>query len=283
MSKIRLEPYYDRGRHTVLKVEDDGKQVKYIPLNVSEGLMVVTTTQDKFKADYKPIPNYPIAKAVDLFVGYAKTLGATKEVMQLLSTVVTITEDDIKLATNRHQVVNNLAQAKSKKPLVEPASCLPKQQSAAQMFKDLIMEGRLSDDEIFKQVQINFGIDDSKLSYVKKYRNGLIKEGKNPPAEVAPKAIKGISKPPKKGAERAKKIVETGVRIKSKPIVDGEFKSAAAMFQGLIMAGKLTDLEIFSAVKEKFGIGDEKKGYVKWYRYNLKRHGKNPPDEVVKK
>lgn len=53
--------------------------------------------------------------------------------------------------------------------------------------------------------------------------------------------------------------------------------SAASRFQELIMAGKLTDDAIFEQVKKEFGLGDDKRGYVTWYRNHLRKTGKNPP------
>ena len=55
--------------------------------------------------------------------------------------------------------------------------------SAANMFKELIMAGKLTDGKIFEAVQKEFGLDDSKKGYVKWYRNDMIKKGvKNVPA-----------------------------------------------------------------------------------------------------
>lgn len=53
--------------------------------------------------------------------------------------------------------------------------------SAASRFKELIMAGKLTDDKIFEAVQKEFGLDDSKRSYVAWYRNQLRKDGQNPP------------------------------------------------------------------------------------------------------
>ena len=50
------------------------------------------------------------------------------------------------------------------------------------MFKTLIMEGKLTDAQIFAKVQKEFGLDDNKRSYVKWYRNDLVKKGEKPPA-----------------------------------------------------------------------------------------------------
>ena len=59
--------------------------------------------------------------------------------------------------------------------------------------------------------------------------------------------------------------------------------SAAQMFQDLIMAGKLTDDQIFEKVQAEFGLDEKKRGYVKWYRNHLKKQGQNPPEAKVAK
>ena len=48
-------------------------------------------------------------------------------------------------------------------------------------------------------------------------------------------------------------------------------ENASQMFQDLIMEGKLDDDAIFAKVKVKFGLDDNKRWYVAWYRNNLKR------------
>jgi hypothetical protein len=73
--------------------------------------------------------------------------------------------------------------AKATKPASKPGEKKP---SAAQMFQDLIMSGKLTDDQIFEKVQTEFGLDEKKRGYVKWYRNHLKKSGANPPeAKVA--------------------------------------------------------------------------------------------------
>lgn len=49
--------------------------------------------------------------------------------------------------------------------------------TAASVFKDLILTGQYSDDEIFATVQKEFGLDDSKRSYVAYYRRELKNKG----------------------------------------------------------------------------------------------------------
>jgi len=52
-----------------------------------------------------------------------------------------------------------------------------------------------------------------------------------------------------------------------------EYKSAAAMFRGLILKDELSDDDILKAVQDKFNLDDSKKSYVKWYRNDLKKNG----------
>lgn len=49
--------------------------------------------------------------------------------------------------------------------------------TAASAFKDLILTGQYSDDEIFALVQKEFGLDDSKRNYVSYYRRELKNKG----------------------------------------------------------------------------------------------------------
>jgi hypothetical protein len=76
-----------------------------------------------------------------------------------------------------------MAKAKAKKKAVKAAKksgvAVPRE-SAAQMFKDLIMEGKKTDDQIFAAVKAKFKLDDKKRSYVAWYRNALVKDGKKP-------------------------------------------------------------------------------------------------------
>jgi hypothetical protein len=83
--------------------------------------------------------------------------------------------------------------AKKAELAVVPATPAPKTRntgpSAASRFRELIMEGKKTDDEIFATVAGEYGLDEGKRSYVSWYRNDLKKNGKNPPApKGGPKA-----------------------------------------------------------------------------------------------
>jgi hypothetical protein len=78
----------------------------------------------------------------------------------------------------------DMAKAKAKKKAVKQAkkdgATIPRE-TAAGMFRELILEGKHTDDQIFAKVKAKFKLDDKKRSYVAWYRNQLVKEGKKVP------------------------------------------------------------------------------------------------------
>jgi len=199
-------PCYDRQRRTCIQVERTGTHVKYIPLDVNEGLQVVTATANEFDQRYEPMVNYPAEKACQLFLNYSQTIGATKEALGYLGQIVNVSKQEADMATTKKTAAAEKAAAtktaakkaapakpaktvevKAGRRAVDPVVKVPakktgeKKVSAAQMFQDLIMQGKLTDDQIFEKVQAQFGLDEKKRGYTKWYRNHLKKQGMNPP------------------------------------------------------------------------------------------------------
>ena len=196
---------YDHQRRTCLKVAEHGEIIEFIPLDIAEGFQVQQTTVGSFNQRFKTMPDYPIEQGCQLYFNYCLAVGASDEVLDYLSQVVTITKEDREMAkskfkskgkavapkkkTVKKKAVKKKVAAKkspgrgSKSPSVKKRSKKSSNtySSAAQMFQGLIMEGKLTDDEIFEQVQAEFGLDDKKRGYVKWYRNNLKKKGENPP------------------------------------------------------------------------------------------------------
>lgn len=195
-------PCYDRQRRTCIQVERTGTHVKYIPLDVNKGLQVLTATANEFDQRYEPMVNYPAEKACQLFLNYSQTIGATKEALGYLGQIVNVSKQEADMATTKKTAATEKAAAtktaakkaapakpaaksapaKTAKPAAKPAAKTgEKKMSAAQMFQDLIMQGKLTDDQIFEKVQAQFGLDEKKRGYTKWYRNHLKKQGMNPP------------------------------------------------------------------------------------------------------
>jgi hypothetical protein len=190
---LAIMPCYDHQRRTCIQVERSAGLVKFIPLDVTLGLEVHSTSADSFDQRFTPMEGYPVEKACQLFVNYSQTLGATKEAMEYLGQVINVSKQELEMATTKKQVTaekpTTKPAAKKAAPVktaAKPAKAGEKKPSAAQMFQDLIMAGKLTDDQIFEKVQVEFGLDEKKRGYVKWYRNHLKKQGANPPeAKVA--------------------------------------------------------------------------------------------------
>ena len=198
----------DHQSRTCIQVKRTGTRVKYIPFDARKGLRVLTATANEFDQRYEPIVNYPAEKACQLFLNYSQTIGATKEALGYLGQIVNVSKQEADMATTKKTAAAEKAAAAAAaakpavkkaapvkptateaapakaaaKPAAKPAAkTSEKKISAAQMFQDLIMAGKLTDDQIFEKVQAEFGLDEKKRGYVKWYRNHLKKQGKNPP------------------------------------------------------------------------------------------------------
>lgn len=200
-------PCCDKERRTCIQVERSKDDVKYIPLDVAEGLVVRKMSTPEFDRRYKPMVGYPPERACQLYVGYSRTIGASKEALEYLGRITEVSNQESDMATKKRaakkseSLVNkSKPSAKSTKALKAASKALPsvekptrkskiqsgeKKPTAAQMFQDLIMQGKLTDDQIFEQVKSEFGLDDKKRGYVSWYRNYLKKHGKNPPQPKA--------------------------------------------------------------------------------------------------
>lgn len=207
----------DHQSRTCLQVERLDGVTKYIPLDIAGGLRVQTMPASEFDLRYQPMVNYPAEKAAQLYLGYSQNIGASEEALGYLGQIVNVSKQEFEMATKKQQAAQQqleekrttkgrrttntegpakaghrktdpvVAPAKPTKAAKTTAAKAPvaksgeKKPSASQMFQDLIMAGKLTDNQIFEKVQAEFGLDEKKRGYVKWYRNHLKKQGKNPP------------------------------------------------------------------------------------------------------
>lgn len=110
--------------------------------------------------------------------------------------------------------------AKTPKEPKAPKAPTEKKPRAKDLFIELIMAGKLSDDQIFAEVQKKFDLDEKKRNYVGWYRNHLKKEGKNPPGPIGgdkPKSKDGAAFAQKmRNAKAAKASVKTPTKKAAK-------------------------------------------------------------------
>lgn len=208
VAPVTSKVHADHQRRTCIELDRDNEQVRFVALDVENGLNVGLAPPKEFDARFKPLADYPIGKAAQLYVEYARNLGATEQVMRALGKLTPVTHEDIEMATKKKaarvatapktgaakKAPAKKAATKKEAPAKEtkavkkaPAKKAAGEKTgrgptAASRFQELIMEGKKTDDQIFAVVQKEFGLDDSKKSYVKWYRNYLDKQGKKPPA-----------------------------------------------------------------------------------------------------
>ena len=186
---------------TCIQVDRSEEFVWYIPLDVTNGLNVMQVSVDYFDRRYKPMDDYPVERAAQLYAEYGRDIGASKEALDYLGKFTKIVEKDYEMANSKRKEATTTVKttpakaakatpakaAKATPAKATPAKATPAKAkavkgdgtytSAAQMFKELIISGELTDDKIFEQVKAQFGLDDSKRSYVAWYRNNLRKKG----------------------------------------------------------------------------------------------------------
>ena len=112
-----------------------------------------------------------------------------------------------KPAVKKTVFLTPVEKAKPAAKVAAPKAATERKPSASVRFRELIMEGKLTDDAIFAAVQKEFNLSDDKRSYVAWYRNDLTKQGKNPPAPIggAPPKMTQAEKVAKMQAGKAAK------------------------------------------------------------------------------
>jgi hypothetical protein len=196
----------DRERRTCLALDGSGSTVQFIPLSIENGFQIESMPRKTFDEVYKHLEDYPPARCATLYAQYAMSVGATAEAMEALGRITKLTQKEIEMATakkaptakvekvtaEKPAKVAKVAAEKAEKPAKVAKVAAEKAEkpakktgvSAAQMFRDLIMAGNLSDAKIFEKVQAAHGLSDDKASYVAWYRKDMIKKG----AEGVPEA-----------------------------------------------------------------------------------------------
>ncbi len=201
----------DHNRRTTIELSRVDGTVVHVPL-ISDTFDTMTEDASAFDQRFTPVEGYPAECAARLFVGYAQHTGATNAAIHELGRLTTITKQEKEImvakaktvvdkkpaAAAKTEVKEKIAPkeksktpakaavkkavAKGKQPAALKAAKEKSGPTAATRFRELIMAGKLTDDQIFATVQKEFGLDDKKRTYVAWYRNDLDKKGEKPPA-----------------------------------------------------------------------------------------------------
>jgi len=197
----------DRERRTCLALNGNGSTIEFIPLNIENGFNIEAMSRKTFDGLYQQMVDYPPARCATLYAQYAMTAGASAEAMEALGRLTKLTQKEIEMATAKKASTAKVeketkvavAAAKPEKaakaPKVTAEKDAVKKPSAAQMFKDLILTGKFTDEQIFEKVQAEHGLDDKKFSYVAWYRKDMIKKGVEVPEPKIAKPVKTPKQP----------------------------------------------------------------------------------------
>lgn len=246
-----VHAHVDRQRRTCIVLTRTKTEVRLIRLSTTDGyldgLKVEAMGVREFDEDWKPLSDYPVAKAARCYAGFAPDIGATEEAMHELAKFTTITKEEITMATAKRNAASPVKGAAAKN---EDAT-----------HKASLRTGTKKDDLPAH----------GKAAKPAKEPAAKPKATKGKAAEAKPEPKKAAA--PKGGKAQGGTAGKPGTKTNSLGI-----ETAANMFRTLIREGKLSDDAIFKKVQAKFGLDDGKRSYVGWYRNQLKKAGEKVPD-----
>lgn len=196
----------------LIAMDSKGLKITKIPMKDKLGFDPKTgaeiVVRTGFARDYAPISDYDVTKGAQIYLTHAKQCGAHKDAVEALASLVAVTDEDREIIRSKMQVVNIIKspgpKAEKKEKTMKPASNGTRD-SAASLFKELILAGTLSDDQIFAKVQQKYDLDEKKRSYVGWYRNWLRKDGQKPPEPKVTKKTAGKKEAKKPAATHKQK------------------------------------------------------------------------------
>jgi len=210
----------DREGRTAIRLRAEGEEVAFIPMS-ADGLFVTYTTPSVFRTKFplmntdegapRSLRGATVMSAARCYVVHATYCGAEPRAVEELERLVPVTQHEkerirdmstkkpSEKSSNKEKTVStgkkgtvvkpSAADKGTKAPRSTSGPAGERRASASQTFRELIMRGTLTDDQIFAEVQKRHPeVGNDKRKYVAWYRNDLRKNGENPPAQK--KALK---------------------------------------------------------------------------------------------
>jgi hypothetical protein len=158
--------YYDRNREVCIQATRDAEQVQVITLNGTRKLRVLSAEPRWFDAEYKPMLNYPVAKAAKTFLRYAESYGMTIDAEKWLTAIWEQRQHEIP----PEPVIE--PEVKKRRPRKERPIKLGIRFGYTSMITALLLQGH-TDRYILKQVQTEYGIENWQKNQVGIIRGNL--------------------------------------------------------------------------------------------------------------
>lgn len=212
-ARASVELVMDAEGRTAIKLSEEKTEVAFIPM-AAEGLYVTYTSPSVFRTRYPHSQHDPksprslqgatVMAAARCFVVHSTFCGAEPRAVEALEQLVPITKHEKEriheMSTKKpepttktkptkakpEKTVSTTSKASAAKP-AKSTSSKPdgeRKPKPSVTFRELIIQGKLTDDQIFAEVQKRHPeVTEDKRSYVAWYRNDLRKKGENPPAQ----------------------------------------------------------------------------------------------------
>jgi hypothetical protein len=286
-----------KGTMVSLAVEVDKHWLVVLSNKVSF-VHAVVWEREEFEHDYHEarLVSDGIDMVLRQFRGYANSVGMTPEAAVYLPKLIKMSAEEIQnaittgLATQQRiqkearimaQADGNISgKAPRKLGGAAAAAVAKKEQRLAAEAK--ILAGAVSDDQAKTETPATADATLPKAKPArKKPADKAAPAAKTPKGKKEPEVTKDTPK-----ARDAAKIIKGKARSDAQVSLDGAFdpsklknsdgdyKSASAMFKGLLYEGKLSDKDIAKQVDKKFSLGETKSNdYVKWNRGWFRRQG----------
>lgn len=191
----------DAQGRTAIVLERGKDETKFLPMD-PDGVFVTYSSSSVFKTrfpfsqrdevaceDHKALRTATVQAAARCYVTHATFAGASEEAVAELKRLVPVTpkeEERIMAAKKKTETKEKTEKTPKAEKAAKPVKNSGEKKTrsgAAATFRELIMAGNKTDDQIFAEVQKRHpDVGDDKRSYVAWYRNDLKKKGENPPA-----------------------------------------------------------------------------------------------------
>lgn len=170
--------YCDFTQRVTIAVEITSKAVKHLPLSIGEGFAFQSMSAPEFFKTYRPLLNYPLHRALGIYANYMKYCLVTPAVMDYIRG----------LLPGLNVEESKPVEPTKPKRIDPPKKSVKARDTISSRFKELIMQGELTDEEMFERVSKECGgLPEDKRNYPSVYRSWLKNHGYNPPKQIRTK------------------------------------------------------------------------------------------------
>lgn len=188
---------------TCIAIERRAEGYLIVHVTMNKGVVLERIPVPHFEGEWRFSDTSSVSRAAQVYAEYSQYLGGTDEALAVLQQFTTLTQQEVLMAKKKaDERANPVVPASSAKGKALAKAAVAraekgkgqKKETSKAMFDQLIMDGKLTDDQIFAKVQEKFGLPKKARGYVSWYRRKLKQDGKNPPPAKENKGGKTTAK-----------------------------------------------------------------------------------------